>query len=366
MISGIEADYDGEEMTFDNAVEIAEKGDLACIIYTSPSHNITKPRWRVLCPSSRELPPSDRAVMMARLNGLYGGIFADESFTLSQSYYFGHIAGSRDHRVELIDGTCIDLLDELDEIAIGKPNGGGNGHAPNGHSRPIDEAALSEDIVSGKTYHRSAIRLVGYWAMLGVPLLDAKARLEALFDSVPEDKRDQKWRARRRDIKRSLDYVYGKEAGKEDEAATDDEKSTDDDWYKNCLLGSKKQVLGILANATLAFRRDPAWQGVLAFDEMQRAAILRKPIPQHGPVTSEAFRPRPIQDDDVAAAQEWLQLAGLRTIGADTTHSAIHLVARENSFHPIRDYLDGLVWDGFERLTTWLHQVPWRREYGIH
>ena len=29
--------------------------------------------------------------------------------------------------------------------------------------------------------------------------------------------------------------------------------------------------------------------------------------------------------------------------------------ARRNSFHPVRQYLDGLEWDGIERLDTWLH-----------
>ena len=29
--------------------------------------------------------------------------------------------------------------------------------------------------------------------------------------------------------------------------------------------------------------------------------------------------------------------------------------ARKNSFHPIRDYLDGLEWDGVHRLDRWLH-----------
>jgi len=33
-ITGIEADYDGEKISFDEAVEIAEKAGLAAIIYT--------------------------------------------------------------------------------------------------------------------------------------------------------------------------------------------------------------------------------------------------------------------------------------------------------------------------------------------
>jgi predicted P-loop ATPase len=36
-------------------------------------------------------------------------------------------------------------------------------------------------------------------------------------------------------------------------------------------------------------------------------------------------------------------------------HDAIHKCARDRAFHPIRDYLDGLKWDGKPRLRTWLH-----------
>jgi len=67
-----------------------------------------------------------------------------------------------------------------------------------------------------------------------------------------------------------------------------------------------------------------------------------------------AFIERPVRDEDVTAAQEWLQRAGLVLIGKDSTHSAVDLVARENSFHPVQEYLDSLAWDGVERLLTWL------------
>ena len=75
-ISGTEADYDGGELGFDAAVEIAEKTGLRCIVYTSPSHSRAKPRWRVLAPTSTELAPTARYGITARLNGLYRGIFA--------------------------------------------------------------------------------------------------------------------------------------------------------------------------------------------------------------------------------------------------------------------------------------------------
>jgi hypothetical protein len=68
--------------------------------------------------------------MVARVDGLLGGVLAPESFVLSQAYFFGRVGDNPAHRVELVDGTAtIDLADELDEIAIGKPNGTRNGDA---------------------------------------------------------------------------------------------------------------------------------------------------------------------------------------------------------------------------------------------
>jgi len=96
-ISGIEADYDGEAMPFDDAVEVLTKAGVSAILYTSPSHTEDTPRWRVLCPTSRELPPERRDKLMGRLNGLFRGCFSGESWTLSQSYYFGSVNSNPSH-----------------------------------------------------------------------------------------------------------------------------------------------------------------------------------------------------------------------------------------------------------------------------
>src|SRR5262249_38598909 len=121
-VTGLEADYDGEQIGFPEALEIVRKGGFEAIIYTSPSHTDERPRWRILCPFSTELPPLHRKQMMGRLNGVFCNIFAVESWTLSQSYYFGAVRGNTGHRVEVIEGTRIDQLDELDEIWCGKPD----------------------------------------------------------------------------------------------------------------------------------------------------------------------------------------------------------------------------------------------------
>jgi predicted P-loop ATPase len=129
------------------------------------------------------------------------------------------------------------------------------------------------------------------------------------------------------------------------------------DWYSQCIVGAQGQVLGNLANALLALRSDSDCQGMVKYDEMLGAPMLCRPVPRHGAVRSgpDVFEPRPVRDDDVVAIQEWLQIEGIPTVSKDTTHSAVDLIAQENKFHPVREYLDGLVWDGTDRLPEWLN-----------
>jgi hypothetical protein len=120
VISGVECDYDGEQIAVGDAIEALTMRGIAALVYTSPSHAEDAPRWRVLCPLSREMPPDQRSRLLARLNGALGGVLSDESFTLSQSYYYGSVNRSPSHEVHLVEGQYIDLLDDLDAGAIGK------------------------------------------------------------------------------------------------------------------------------------------------------------------------------------------------------------------------------------------------------
>ncbi|MBS0483211.1 MAG: AAA family ATPase [Proteobacteria bacterium] len=119
-IEGVEGDYDGGKLSVERAAAKLRKADLSAVIYTSPSHRPEAPRWRVLCPTSRSMSPAERERLMARVNGALGGILAGESFTLSQTYYFGRIDGQPAPQVEIVEGRPVDLAHDLDAGALDK------------------------------------------------------------------------------------------------------------------------------------------------------------------------------------------------------------------------------------------------------
>jgi hypothetical protein len=106
----IELDYDAEVISFDEMAATLKAMRVRSCLITSPSHTDQKPRMRILMPTSGPLPVGMRAKLCARVNGRCGRIFASESFTLSQSYYFGQAQDNPtpNHRAEIIDGRFID------------------------------------------------------------------------------------------------------------------------------------------------------------------------------------------------------------------------------------------------------------------
>jgi hypothetical protein len=125
-------------------------------------------------------------------------------------------------------------------------------------------------------------------------------------------------------------------------------------WLDDCLTDDRARPLSNLANAMLAMRRHPVLAEMVAYDEMLCAAMLLHPVPVFGEAPPPRFDARPITDADVGTVQEYLQLAGLTKVSKDTVHQAVDMRAHECAFHPVRNYLDALTWDGVPRLKTWL------------
>lgn len=104
----------------------------------------------------------------------------------------------------------------------------------------------------------------------------------------------------------------------------------------------------ILANAITVLRFHDEWAGVLAFDEFSLKATIKKRTPWGGKAGDQWT------DHDDILCSDWLQRNTGILISPKTTADATQAVAKENSYHPVRDYLKSLVWEKKERIDTWL------------
>ena len=107
----------------------------------------------------------------------------------------------------------------------------------------------------------------------------------------------------------------------------------------------------------IALRGDPDLVNTFAFDQMLQSPILRdrsrRRRTARRPAGSDPL-PRPLRDADVSDLREYVQHYGFPRISRDISHEAADKRARELSFHPVRRWLNGLMWDGTPRLDGWL------------
>ncbi len=122
-------------------------------------------------------------------------------------------------------------------------------------------------------------------------------------------------------------------------------------WFARLILDDHKRPFANLANAAVALENDDALSGAFTRDLMARCTLLSRRLP--GEDGAEPL-PRPVRDCDVARVQRYLQTIGLPRMGREAIGDAIELVAEKCARHPLRDWLDSLVWDKRQRLGSWL------------
>jgi predicted P-loop ATPase len=127
-------------------------------------------------------------------------------------------------------------------------------------------------------------------------------------------------------------------------------------WRSDLWVSDTGKIIPNLRNVDIALRGAPELRNAFAFDEMTRAEMLMEALPlapKGAPAGAGAY-PREVHDEDVSQLQEWLQDQGMTRIAKDVVHTGVHQRARERRYHPLRDWLSYLRWDGKPRVRTWL------------
>lgn len=134
------------------------------------------------------------------------------------------------------------------------------------------------------------------------------------------------------------------------EAAADFGESAEDgeDWKAQLRITEKGAIAQTIENAVIILQHDPQLAGRLALNEMEHSIVSLSSLPWRAGRGAGQWT-----DADDAALRYYLERTYGLT-GKDRIFDAVNVVALQNKFHPVREYLDGCVWDGVPRVETLL------------
>jgi predicted P-loop ATPase len=130
-------------------------------------------------------------------------------------------------------------------------------------------------------------------------------------------------------------------------------------WRNRLIVNQDGNPKPLLANCITALRAAPEWASVLAYDEFSLKTVALKPAPWAGAATGGEW-----SDNEDRLTTNWLQHQGV-FVSVEIAAQAVQTVAQDKRFHPVREYLDSLKWDGLVRIDGWtsLYLRAERNEY---
>lgn len=119
--------------------------------------------------------------------------------------------------------------------------------------------------------------------------------------------------------------------------------SVDESWRDELAVSSTSgMVKPTFRNVCLILRHDPMFVGRLTYNRMR---------------VTPCVDGRPMRDADVARFREDIEREWRFSPSTESVVQGILLVSDEQSFHPVQDYLNGLVWDGERRIERVAREV---------
>jgi predicted P-loop ATPase len=123
-----------------------------------------------------------------------------------------------------------------------------------------------------------------------------------------------------------------------------------EDWRLKLQRTATGSIIPNVNNTLLIMENEPGIADRFSFNEMSRAIMIGRAI------GGARHARRMATDVDITETQRWLQIKGNLRVSKEIVAQAMESRASKASYHPLREYLDSLKWDGFKRLNSWLHE----------
>ena len=373
--------------------------DFAAMLYSTHKHSAKTPRYRLVFPLSRQVSPAEYEPLCRKIAAEIGiDLFDDTTYELPRLFYWPSTSKDADYVFEYQDGPACDVdavlaqyVDYRDVSAwpISSREGDVIAHEMKKAGDPLEKPGIIgafcraytieeviEKFLSDKyeptaqpdryTYKLGSVAggLVCYEGKFAYSHHEtdpASRQLCNAFDLCRihlYGAQDEGSRAQ--DVTRRPSYAAMQEFAASDKAvklvmARDKQKEVADDfggvevpedyndeWKAELEYTKSGKLLCSIANIILILENDPALAGRIVHDQFTGMGAAKSSLP---------WKPQPGQwtDSDDANLRVWLE-RNYDITGKDKISDALTAVLTRHSYHPIRDYLNGLQWDGVPRL----------------
>ena len=373
--------------------------DFAAMLYSTHKHSAKTPRYRLVFPLSRQVSPAEYEPLCRKIAAEIGiDLFDDTTYELPRLFYWPSTSKDADYVFEYQDGPACDVdavlaqyVDYRDVSAwpISSREGDVIAHEMKKAGDPLEKPGIIgafcraytieeviEKFLSDKyeptaqpdryTYKLGSVAggLVCYEGKFAYSHHEtdpASRQLCNAFDLCRihlYGAKDEGSRAL--DITRKPSYLAMTEFASQDrnvklilsrdkqQAAADDfadvelPEDYNDEWKGDLEYSKSGKLQCTIGNIILILENDPALRGHIVHDLFAGFDGVVGGLPWNKKATQWT-------DSDDANLRVWLE-TNYGLTGKEKIADALTAVLTRHSYHPIRDYLNGLTWDGTPRL----------------
>lgn len=217
-----------------------------------------------------------------------------------------------------------------------------------------DQAETSEDLrrnAEARAAGFESFEELEAWCEYGVEL-DARGP-----EAAAADDKESEAHGRGTNFDNVVDLdAYRAKATRRSGVRTAAEHAARDDWMRGLVLTQKGGVRQSTANVMHILSQHPDWRELLAYNDFARRVECPREPPMRAQDRPENYSPGPWSDDDTTRTAAWIcQCAGFEPRPA-MVRDAVHAIAQRRIINPLRDWLQGLQWDGVKRLDGMLSE----------
>jgi putative DNA primase/helicase len=145
--------------------------------------------------------------------------------------------------------------------------------------------------------------------------------------------------------------TLGKEklkAAEEDFGKAEEDSLSDISWFTRLKANGKGEYENIINNVVLILQNDPKLKNSVGYNEFSNRMVILKSLPW---LQLESEAVNDWGDSDDSCLRYYLEMKyGMHC--PNKSYDALVFVEKDNRFHPVRDYLNSLAWDGVKRVET--------------